>query len=253
MGEMRIQADSSVPMYRQLETLLRGCIESGEIGMGERLPSEAQLGVMFRVSRITSRQALAELERDGLVERVPGKGTFVRQRSGRSEPLSRLSGFKENMTALGLTASYRTDRAEETLVSSEIASWLGGAGRRVFVIERVLMANDQPVGAHTSYLPLWLVEQAPPGTFSREVLNQSSLYQIIEGTGVSLQRAEEIVEPGIAEPEEAERLDMNEGNLVLRVRRTVYDGDGRMIEYVIITYRPDSYTFRVELRRDRKQ
>ena len=67
-----------------------------------------------------------------------------------------------------------------------------------------------------------------------------------------LHRAEEIVEPYTVAGEEAQQLGMQEGGLPLRIRRTVYDLEGRPIEYVIITYRADSYTFRIELSRDQE-
>lgn len=237
-------------MYRQLGDLIRERITHGHLVVGERLPSEAQLGERFGVSRITVRQALAELERDGLLERIPGKGTFVRESAKKVERLTRLSGFGENMAALGLTAGYETFRAEEMLVPPEVADQLKIAGRWAFVVERKLLADDRPVGVHTSYLPLWLVGQIAEGAFSKESLDRNSLYQAIEGTGVAMYRAEEIVEPMLAGAWEAEHLGVEEGDLTLRIRRTVYDADDRPIEYVLITYRADSYTFRISLYRE---
>jgi DNA-binding GntR family transcriptional regulator len=72
----------------------------------------------------------------------------------------------------------------------------------------------------------------------------------MEEAGLRLSRAEEIVEPYLCDGKEAERLDLDEGGLALRIRRTVYGPDERSLEYVTITYRADSYTFRVELSRD---
>lgn len=234
-------------MYRQLHDLIRSQIEHGELKASERIPSEAQLGTGFGVSRITVRQALAELEREGLIDRVPGKGTFVREPARKVERLTRLSGFGENMAALGLSAGYETLQAEETLVSAEIADRLRVAGRRAFVVRRKLFADGRPVGVHVSYLPLWLVQRAPEGTFGSESLERHSLYRVIEGMGVELVRAEEIVEPVLLGAREAAQLDAEEGDLALKTRRTVYDSNDRPIEYVIILYRADSYTFRIEL------
>ena len=103
---MPVDANSVVPMYRQLADLLRRQIAAGDLGDGDRLPSEAQLGEAHGVSRITVRQALADLERLGLVDRVVGKGTFVRTRPRPIEALGRLSGFGEQARAAGVAAGY---------------------------------------------------------------------------------------------------------------------------------------------------
>jgi GntR family transcriptional regulator len=240
---------SSVPMYRQLEALLREGIERGELQVGDRIPSEAQLCDRWGISRITTRQALAELERDGLLERVPGKGTFVKKPQGRVTRLTRLSGFGENMEALGLKPGYETLKADREPVPLEVAGRLQSAGGEAFVIERILFADGERIGSHTSYLPSWIIGQAPEGSFTRDALNRGSLYQAIENAGVSLLGADEIVEPDTAGEVEASRLGVREGDLVLRVKRTVYDSEWRPVEYVVLTYRADRYTYRIRLQR----
>jgi GntR family transcriptional regulator len=245
----QLRENSSVPMYRQLEALLREQIQRGELEVGGRIPSEVQLCERWGISRITTRQALAELERDGLLERVPGKGTFVRKPQGRVTRLTRLSGFGENMEALGLEPGYETLKADKERVSLEVATRLQSTSTKAFVIERTLLADGEPIGIHTSYLPLWVVDQARGGSLTREALNRGSLYRAIEIAGVRLQRADEIVEPGIAGKEEARRLGINEGELVLKVKRTVYDSEEHPVEYVILTYRADHYTYRIQLHR----
>jgi GntR family transcriptional regulator len=246
----QIRAGAVIPMYRQLSSLIRQQIERGELATGDQVLSEAQLSERYGISRITVRQALSELERDGLVEKVPGKGTFVREPEPRVERLTRLSGFGENMAALGLRAGYKTLRAEEDVVPEEVTDRLRSHGKRAYVIERILLADGRPVGTHTSYLPLWIVKRAPEGAFTRWSLDQNSIYRLMEEARLKLSRAEEIVEPHLVDGKEAERLDLDEGGLALRIRRTVYDPDERPLEYVIIIYRADSYTFRVELSRD---
>lgn len=243
-------ANSSVPMYRQLANLIRERVRRGELERGARVPSEAELCGAYSVSRITVRHALSELERENLLERIPGKGTFVRRDTGRVERLTRLSGFGENASGLGLVAGYETLRAEEGKVPLEVSERLGTPRGRAFVVERVLLADGRPIGAHLSYLPMRIVEGAA-GAFSRRSLDRGSLYAAIEGAGGVLHRADEIVEPALAGAEDAEKLGVEEGDLLLRVTRTVYDPDGRPLEHVIITYVSDAYTFRQRLFRDR--
>ena len=244
---IEIIADAPVPMYRQLANLIRDRIERGELVSGTRIPSEAELGNTYKISRITVRQALYDLQREGLLERAPGKGTFVRRSAGRVERMTRLTGFGENMAGLGRKAGYATLRAGEETVSLEIVDRLRLPEDRAFVVERILLTDGQPVGAHLSYLPLWIVEGASTGAFSREALDSSSLYGAIEESGVALSRADEIVEPALAGLEDARKLAIDKGGLLLRVARTVYDAKERPLEYVLITYRSDAYTFRQQL------
>ncbi len=247
-----IDANSITPLYRQLTQLLRGQISSGAIADGARLPSEARLGEQYGVSRITIRQALADLERQGLLERAPGKGTFVRRRPRPIEGLTRLSGFSETAAAAGLEAGYQVLAAEERDVAPEIAERLTLPEPRAYVVERVLLANGAPVGMHASAIPRWLAEQVRPGALSAEHLAHASLYAAIESAGVVLLRAIESLEPAFAGDDHGRRLELEPTALVQRVRRTVYDAEGRPVIYEADTYRPDAFTYRVELYRQRE-
>jgi GntR family transcriptional regulator len=242
-----IEAESPTPKYRQLSAFLRARIEQGEFGPGDRIPSEAQLGESYRLSRITIRQALADLEREGLLERVAGKGTFVCRKSSHVERVTRLTGFGENVRALGLDPGYRTLLAEPMRVSREIADRLRAQSSKAFVVERILLADGEPIAVQCSYVPLWIVKAAPPGAFAIDALDQGSLYRAIAQSGARMFRADEVVEPGLATRDEAARLDTHEDALVLRVARTVVDADGVPLEYVLMTYRADAYTYRTIL------
>src|SRR5262245_37982135 len=69
---------SGIPLYRQLDAILRDQIAGGQLRPGDRIHPEAELCVQYGVSRATVRQALEALEGDGLIERTAGRGTFVR-------------------------------------------------------------------------------------------------------------------------------------------------------------------------------
>jgi DNA-binding GntR family transcriptional regulator len=247
-----IDANSITPLYRQLTELLRGQIASGALADGARLPSEAQLGEQYGVSRITIRQALADLERQGLLERAPGKGTFVRRRPRPIEGLTRLSGFSENAAAAGLEAGYLVLSAGERAVGPDVAERLALPAACAYVVERVLLANGAPVGMHASAIPLTVAARVRPGALSREHLGHGSLYAAIESAGVTLLRAVETLEPGYAGDEQGGHLGIEPTALVQRVRRTVFDAEGRQVIFEADTYRPDAFTYRVELYRGRE-
>ena len=249
---MALKADSAVPMYRQLAAQIRARIVSGELGDGDRLPSEAQFGERHGVSRVTVRQALADLERDGLLERAPGKGTFVRAPRQPLQGLTRLSGFSEHARAAGMAAGYRVVRVGEERAPVEVARRLGLEERTAYVVERVLLANGRPVGMHASWLPPWLTREARPGALSADALANGSLYAAIEGAGIEIERAEERLEPALADAAQAEALGVEPGTLVQRVQRTVWDREPRPVIVESDTYLPEAYTYRVELYRSRE-
>lgn len=163
--------------------------------------SESQLRDAYSISRITFRQALSDLERDGLLERVSGKGTSGLNR-GHIEGTIGLTGCGENVAPLGLDHSYRTLKAEPMRVSTEIADRLRIQFGKAFVIERLLLVNGGPVTRQTSYLSSWIVNKATPNAFEVKSLDHASLYRAIEQAEVRMFRADEIVEPGQATSEE---------------------------------------------------
>jgi len=105
---MRLDPRGGIPLYIQLSRRLRSDIEAGRLSDGELIPSEHQLSEQFFVSRHTVRQALADLERSGFVERLRGRGTFVR--IGRGGNRGGKQGAKDvNAGLIGLVVPYVTD------------------------------------------------------------------------------------------------------------------------------------------------
>src|SRR5690349_20153298 len=102
----KMDPDSPLPLYAQLESILAAEIAAGALPAGSRLPNEEQLIERFAVSRTTVRQTIQNLVRRGLVEIRRGKGTFVLQPQIRQE-LTELTGFVEDMQSLGRHASAR--------------------------------------------------------------------------------------------------------------------------------------------------
>ena len=241
-----ISPQSSVPLYRQLAALLRRQIEQHQLAPGERIPSEAEIGRQYSISRITVRQALAELERDGLVQRVPGKGTFVHGAGPHVQALTRLSSFRENSLASGVTPGYRVIDIGWREGPVEEASVFGDES--LYLVYRVLLADGVSIGTSRSLLPSWLVQLAPE-RFSRDNLMHNSLYTAMEAAGATPDRAEEVVGPDIADAEEAGLLAVPEGSLLLQVERLTYDTSGRPIEHVTDRYDRNRYSYRIELHR----
>lgn len=240
-----ITRSSPVPLYRQIQRLIIQLIELGEL-VPDSMLSEQELARRFEVSRITTRQALGELEREGWVIRVQGKGTFVTERR-KLEPLSALTSFSENMRALGMRPSYRTLGITVIPASAEVAGGLEVAVEEdVLRIERLLYADDIEMALMRAFLPRRIYElDSRPWTPER--LDRTSMYRILEeDLGVSLWKAQETVEAVRADAE-AEFMSIGRDDLILSVRRRTWDRESRPVEYTNLLYRADLYRYRVEL------
>ncbi len=246
-----LERNAPAPLYRQLATTLRRQIAAGEARPGDRLPSESQLIARFGVSRITVRQALSDLEREGLVERSAGRGTFVREPRRPVAWLPRLSGFGEHVRAAGMEPGYRVIGAGWGEPPDPLFGELGPTGGigPAWLVERVLLADGATVGIHVSWLPGWLVAEAPE-RFGRDALATGSLFAALEQAGAPAHRAVEQPAPASADARQARLLGIEPGALLQRIVRRVYNREDRLVLAETDHYRPDAYAYRIELVRE---
>src|SRR5579863_6249962 len=136
MSRVKIDPQSPVPLYAQLESMLAAEIAAGTLPPGSWLPNEEDLVKRYAVSRTTVRQTIQNLIRRGLVEIRRGKGTFVLQPKITQE-LTQLSGFVEDMQSLGRNASARLLDKQTVPASDSVARQLSiAAGTPVVRIQR---------------------------------------------------------------------------------------------------------------------
>lgn len=242
-----VTRDSPDPMYRQVAEILAGRIASGHLCPGDKT-SELATMEEFGVSRVTIRQAFEQLEREGLIFRVPGKGTFIAE-PRKLEPQSALTSFSENMIALGMEPGHDTLQVVELLAPADAASQLElGRGATVLHIERMLLANGTPMALMDAFLPHWVYSRGRDH-FTVQQLNERSMYSIIEhDCGIQLWKARETVESAQAGTDAAP-LGLEASALVLAVGRLTLTQDERPAEYTRLRYRADLYRYQVELYR----
>jgi len=248
MIEPLAQEKAAGPKYLQLANRIREKIEQGEWPVGMLVPSERDLCRTYQLSRMTVRQALTDLEREGLLIREHGKGTFV-ARPPLRQSLSKLTGFSEDMRDRGMIATTRLLTIEHRQASPEIAEALAlPKDAPVLYVQRLRLANGHPLTIETCTLR---------GDIGAPLLGQDlerqSLYRLLEERcGVRLTRAGQQLEASVADANESELLRVPEGAAVLHIKRTTYalwDHQEVPVEYVWSTYRGDRYRFFVELRR----
>ena len=239
---------TTLPIYQQLESLIREKMDAGEWTPGTMLPSERQLSEAHGVARMTVRQAISSLVAEGLLTRVQGRGTFV-ARPPLRQVLRRLTSFSEDMRERGLLASTRLLSRLELRADGSIAAALAiPEGSPVLELQRLRCADGHPVALEIATLR---GDLAAP--IAHEDLERHSLYRLLEERcGVRILRASQELEAAVAGEAEARHLGTDVGAPILHIRRKslgIWQDQEVLCEYVRSAYRGDRYRFYVELER----
>ncbi len=241
---------SRVPLYYQLENLLREKINSGAFSPGDRLPTESVLIEEYGVSRITVRQALQALADEGLIERLQGRGTFVAERRTRRktfEGVTHLTGSLDELIEMGQETPVKLIEMNRVEASEHEAELLNlKPGEPVYHIKRLRLRDDKPYSLIVNYLPAEIGAR-----LTREELSRGALLKILESKfGLQLHDARQQITAELADPYVAGLLKVRIGSPLLSIERTVYDADGKPVEYVHTLYRSDLYSYSVYLTRN---
>ena len=225
------------PRYVQIQQDLAAQIADGALRVGDALPSEVALSARYRVSRMTTRQALRNLELDGRIVRERGRGSFVAP-PRLEKTVTGLVGFSEEMRRRGLLPASRLISCAPQAAPPAAAAVLGlAAGTLVTMVKRLRLADDQPMALEEVYVALDL---------DGADLASSSLYTFLEERyGLRPGLAREEVSAVIAGPDDAAYLRVEPGAPLLAVTRSVYTDARQPLEYVRSLYRADRYVLEV--------
>ena len=234
---------SFVPRYYEIEQALRA--EIARLEPHQPLPSDAQLCDRFGVSRMTARNAVQRLVQDGLVYRVPGRGTFVAvPQAGRTA--GHILSFSDEMRRRGRVPSSRVLQLELRDAHDDERRRLGSD--EVVVLRRVRLADGDPVAVETAVFPAARAEVIAGRDLERESVFASFVAVGIVPTGG---RASLTAEAATAE--DAHLLGVGRGDPLLVERRLIRDGDGAPLEWTESRYVGSRYAldvdFEVELPR----
>jgi len=232
---MGANGHSGTPAYQRIQRSIRAQIDGGELKPGDTVASERELAKIHGVSLMTARHALGSLEREGIVERRRGAGTFV------APPrihFNKLMSYTEQMASRGLSAASKLIAAKIVEQEEEIAARLGlSAGSKMIKIERVRQA-DEPFALETCYL----AAEKFPG-LDREPLGRGSLFATLEQDyDIRLTYADEEVDATAAEGRVAQALRLPQGAPVMRIRQVIYGSNAKPVIYVIGFYRAERHS-----------
>lgn len=223
------------PIYERIERELRRRIDGLEDGA--RIPSEPQLAIEFGVSRMTARAAVTALERDGLLDRVPGRGSFVRK-SPTTRRVAQLVSFHDQAIAAGKTPSSRVLAATRRAPTTDETEALGHP-REAIAITRVRLMDETPIAIEeATFIP----ELAP---ILDAALEHESVHDAIRRLGFTPTGGYSTLSARLASAHAAE-LAVEEDTALLVETRTVIDATGRAIEHTTSAYVPSRYTLGVD-------
>lgn len=241
----RIRKDDPIPYYYQIVETLREAIsgiDEPEVNEKIALPSEPELSDLFSVNRGTVRHALQVLEREGLIYREKGKGTFVRRRRVEMD-LSYLCSTTDDMRNRGWEPGTQVLDISLTLPREHIRESLKlDEGEKVWEVYRSRTANGEPISLQRVFFPQRLMpdidQKNISGSFYEMWLND---YHIQPFDG------EQTIRTRLATEEEAKLLQIAKIAPIFEITRITYDVNGVPIEYLISVWRGDRYDFYVRL------
>ncbi|MDH7485818.1 MAG: GntR family transcriptional regulator [Anaerolineae bacterium] len=245
LATRKINKDVPIPYYYQIAQILREMIEDAGVDseQGEIvLPSEAELCEVYDVTRGTVRHALQVLEREGLIYRERGRGTFLRRRRVQLD-LTRLCSTTEDMKARGWTPSTRVLSVGCLIPRPHVQRELRlSADDQVWEIYRLRLANGEAISLQWAYIPCHMT----PGLGTYD-LTSSLYYALKNGYGIELKTADQVIRTRGVTLEEAELLEIAEGDPVFVIERTSYDQNDTPVEHLHSLWRGDRYDLQVRL------
>jgi GntR family transcriptional regulator len=238
-----------LPKYHQIYLVLREQLAEGRFAEG--VPGELALMEQFGVARVTVRRALEQLAGEGLISRNPGRRTQPLVPAGR-RPAARdagqranLHGLLENLVTMGLRTSVKVIEVKNIPASEQVAEALQlGVGESVQKAVRVRSTREGPLSHITTYVPGEFGR-----AFGRRELARKPILVLLEESGVKVGRAQQTNSARLADNVLAQHLDVAVGSALLAVRRLIYDEAERPVQWLHGFYRPDRYTYEMQLSR----
>jgi GntR family transcriptional regulator len=245
MSNFRSVALSPIPLYTQIKESLRERILDGTYKVHEQLPSESEMSALFSVSRITVRQALSDLQKEGLIFKIPGKGTFVAKTKA-FQPLMQLEGLSEAMSRMGYEIYNQVTSHKVVPASARVAEKLQIAiDTPVAEIKRVRHLNREPLSLEITYLPAQIGER-----LRKADLATRDIFLVLENDyGIALGRADLQIDALLADEGLARPLQIEEGTALLRMERLTHTAEGQPLDFEYLYFRGDAFQYRLQIER----
>lgn len=239
----KLSLSSDIPLYTQLVGIIKRQIASGTLAVGALLPSEAELCRALDVSRNTVRQAIGELEEEGLVVRKRGKGTFV------ADPTTNRRGvrysFTTEVSSMGKTPSSTLVDFDLIVPSAEICRKMDlKEGTQVYCFTRIRNVDGKPLILETSYYPQYIYPN-----LTKQMVQTHSFYSLLYHVGITPFAADDSYETVTLDARCARLLGVEVGTCAFYHQRRTKTEDGRIYEYTCSYIRGDRVRLDVHMQK----
>lgn len=236
-----INRNDKRPIYYQLVEILRSKIEN-EMTPNDKMLSERGICEQYGVSRTTVRLAMAELEHMGYIYKRHGKGTFVAALNKNSQNLMDSYSFTDHMKEQGKNPSTKVLSFETLESTNYFAENLGiSPGEKMIKITRLRLADELPMMLERTYLPM----KSFSG-LTEDMVTKKPLYEIFrENYSEIIKVADEEFSAGLLSDREAQLLEVPVDSACLKLLRTTYNNDNRVIECTLSVARSDKFVYKV--------
>jgi len=232
----------SLPQYKTIVDYLKNQIAEGMLTTQDKLPSERQLSDQFNASRITAREALLQLEKDGVIYRLNRRGWFVSPSRVVYDPTSPAT-FNQMLAAQNRLGNTTPISSELTEAPAEIAKEMGIAvGSPVYLIKRLRSVEQRPILFEHIYVDANLC----PGLLKHD-FSQSLTEIFATHFGKQVMKTDVTMYPTSLDEDTAQSLHVSAGSPCLEIKRTRYSTDNQVMEYDIEYWRHDSVELRLTL------
>jgi GntR family transcriptional regulator len=227
---------NGLPAYKQIQGEIMKRLELGILSPGDLVDSERELARIHGVSLMTARHALTALEREGLVVRRRGAGTFV---APPKIHFNKLMSYTEQMSGRGMTVSSKMLSLSIAHTEQEIAARLALPATEPLVkLERLRLSGNEPCAIEICYF-----SADEFAGLKQARLDRVSLFSVLEHDyGIQIGHADEEVDATTADSQTARLLDIPVNAAILRIRQKIYSTTGKPALYVLGLYRSDRHS-----------
>ncbi|MGF6349832.1 GntR family transcriptional regulator [Variovorax sp. W2I14] len=224
-----LDRNSESPLWAQFRDAIRLQILQGVLPIGAKLPSEAELGDQFGISRIVVREALADLVRNNLIYKIKGRGAFVSARERDEDFVSTVLGFSDEMERKGRSVRTQILTQELRAPTEQEAASLGLTEPDALV---VALKRLRSVDGELRLLVETVVPADLTPGLHRTRLDDRSLYDVLRRQyGLRLVRAERWIDAVLPDAETCKLLDLPHPEPLLRIESIAYGANGRPLEH----------------------
>ena len=237
-----LERENPKPLYVQLQDIIREKIDNEEWTPHHAIPSENELSKLYGVSRMTARAVVTQIVREGLLYRVPGKGTYVAEPKITTDSLS-YKGIREQLECMGYQTVTKLVEVKKTTAPERVAKALDlSSNEEVYVVERLRYIQEEPLSYHISYVPAQCCAQLEKKDFEGEQL----CVILDQEYGLKRGKVVETLESCLASDKSATLLCIKKGYPLLMLEDIISDVCGKPFEYTRVYFRGDKIKIRFE-------